>query len=530
MSLSTATFTLGAFPYGVDNTVKTIRFNGVTAIAAGTYPASGVPISAFSNPTGYMKSPFMAELESPVSGWIYKYDPTTQGIRIFETSQPSPIGGYPSALVAGSFTTISANWGTGASVAVTGNQTAFTCTITSVVSGAGANPTLVLTFPAPMAQPPIYTVSRGDAVAEAGYFEFTSSTTTTATFTFVGTPANAHVYVLNAHGRSIAYPVTQLVTAGTITLASVAAGTGVYTGTVTGGGSNNFVGLYFTVSGFTNAANNGTFPCTANNTTTLTLTNPASVTESAAATATAGSWVASSGFGTSPIMTLSSNSVQGSFVLTITAETTTAANPSVTLTFPAPYAYAPTFICSRGDTLADAGYWVFSGSTTTTATFTFVGTPTATHVYKLVALAFKPNSQTSLTTAATVASSGFGTSPVLSVAGTQNAFVLSVTAKATTGANPTITLTFPIAYIAASQFVCCRTDSLSDTGYWAVQSTSTTQAVFEFVGTPTANHVYGLAAAAQVSGAGLSELTVGQNIPESVLDDLIVTEMVCTRT
>ena len=72
---------------------------------------------------------------------------------------------------------------------------------------------------------------------------------------------------------------------GPLTLASVAAGTGVYTGTITGGGSNAFVGYTFNISGFTNAANNGIFECSASTTTTLTLNNLNTVAETHAATA-----------------------------------------------------------------------------------------------------------------------------------------------------------------------------------------------------------------------------------------------------
>lgn len=64
-------------------------------------------------------------------------------------------------------------------------------------------------------------------------------------------------------------------------------GTGVYTGTITGGGSNAFAGETFVVAGFVNASNNGTFICTASSVTTVTLANPNSVVETHAATATA---------------------------------------------------------------------------------------------------------------------------------------------------------------------------------------------------------------------------------------------------
>jgi hypothetical protein len=72
---------------------------------------------------------------------------------------------------------------------------------------------------------------------------------------------------------------------GTFTLTSVATGTGVYTGTITNGGSNAWQGYYFTIAGFTNSANNGTFLCTASSTTTLTLVNASSTSETHAATA-----------------------------------------------------------------------------------------------------------------------------------------------------------------------------------------------------------------------------------------------------
>lgn len=62
----------------------------------------------------------------------------------------------------------------------------------------------------------------------------------------------------------------------------------VYTGTITGGGSNAYAGLSFVVSGFvTNVVNNGTYFCTASSGTTLTLLNPAALAETHAATATA---------------------------------------------------------------------------------------------------------------------------------------------------------------------------------------------------------------------------------------------------
>ncbi len=84
--------------------------------------------------------------------------------------------------------------------------------------------------------------------------------------------------------------------AGALTLSAAAAasaGSTVYTGTITGGGTNNYVGLYFVITGFTNATNNSAyagaqgFLCTANTTTTLTLTSTGGIAETHAGTATA---------------------------------------------------------------------------------------------------------------------------------------------------------------------------------------------------------------------------------------------------
>lgn len=61
----------------------------------------------------------------------------------------------------------------------------------------------------------------------------------------------------------------------------------VYTGTITGGGSNAFADQAFVVAGFvTTPANNGTYFATASSATTLTLDNPNAVAETHAATAT----------------------------------------------------------------------------------------------------------------------------------------------------------------------------------------------------------------------------------------------------
>lgn len=83
--------------------------------------------------------------------------------------------------------------------------------------------------------------------------------------------------------------VTNVTPAGALTLTSVAAssaGSAVYTGTITGGTTPNYVGLTFVIAGFVNGVNNGTFLCTACSVTTLTLSNPAAIAETHAGTAT----------------------------------------------------------------------------------------------------------------------------------------------------------------------------------------------------------------------------------------------------
>jgi uncharacterized repeat protein (TIGR01451 family) len=72
------------------------------------------------------------------------------------------------------------------------------------------------------------------------------------------------------------------------TLSSVALHAGattVYTGTITGGAANAYVGLTFVVTGFSIAANNGTFTCSASTATTLTLSNGAGAFQNHAGTA-----------------------------------------------------------------------------------------------------------------------------------------------------------------------------------------------------------------------------------------------------
>lgn len=81
----------------------------------------------------------------------------------------------------------------------------------------------------------------------------------------------------------------------TLTAAAATSGTVItYTGTITGGGSNAFVGYQFVITGFVNATNNVTAICIASSTTTLALAVPVSgVAETHAGTATSSSSITS---------------------------------------------------------------------------------------------------------------------------------------------------------------------------------------------------------------------------------------------
>jgi hypothetical protein len=125
---------------------------------------------------------------------------------------------------------------------------------TGTITGGGSNAFAGFTF----------TIAGFDTAANNGVFECTASTTTTLT-------------LLNANAVADTHAAT----------ASGVEGSAVYTGTITGGGSNALAGQDFTIAGFvTNPGNNGTFLCTASSTTTLTLQNPVAIAETHAATAT----------------------------------------------------------------------------------------------------------------------------------------------------------------------------------------------------------------------------------------------------
>lgn len=98
--------------------------------------------------------------------------------------------------------------------------------------------------------------------------------------------------IQNVVGTASAVVVTPAAALVLSAAAAASSGSTAYTGTITGGGSNAFAGLYFVVAGFTKATNNSAyaggqgFLCTASTTTVLTLTNALGVAEAHAGTAT----------------------------------------------------------------------------------------------------------------------------------------------------------------------------------------------------------------------------------------------------
>lgn len=96
------------------------------------------------------------------------------------------------------------------------------------------------------------------------------------TFTISASTATS-ITVNNKASVAETNPGTAVITTGTSTM---------YTGTITGGVNNGFAGDSFTIAGFTNANDNGTFTCTASTATTLTCSDTAGVTQTHAGTAT----------------------------------------------------------------------------------------------------------------------------------------------------------------------------------------------------------------------------------------------------
>jgi len=241
----------------------------------------------------------------------------------------------------------------------------------------------------------------------------------------------------------------------------------------------------------------------------------------------AGSFALSTGWGTAAALTLeNAGSTQNAFSVSIAAgSAATTANPTIVLTFPVPYATPPIFTVSDGVARATTGHWAFLSSTTTTATFMWIGTPTATDTYILDAVSLN-QAGPAVTTAAFALSTGFGSTAAISVLGNELAFQLTIAVSGSSiGANPTVTLTLPTALGAIPIWVVSRGDSDTNVGYWAVEDASSTtgKLVVKFVGTPVTAHTYALNAIAQIpaNGGTPAELATGGAVPSNVVTDTI---------
>ena len=84
--MATSGVTLNPYPTGVANVLGGILRSGTLAFTAGNYVTDGIPVTFQTGVAGVrqnVKPPF-AQVESPSSGYVYRYDPGHGTIRIFQ--------------------------------------------------------------------------------------------------------------------------------------------------------------------------------------------------------------------------------------------------------------------------------------------------------------------------------------------------------------------------------------------------------------------------------------------------------------
>lgn len=89
MADSTATVTVNAYPDGFEVTNQKARLfgdgsDGKIAITAGSYPATGIPVSFSGLIAGINGDTIDAQIHG-LAGYVYIYDRANKSIRIFET-------------------------------------------------------------------------------------------------------------------------------------------------------------------------------------------------------------------------------------------------------------------------------------------------------------------------------------------------------------------------------------------------------------------------------------------------------------
>ncbi len=88
---------------------------------------------------------------------------------------------------------------------------------------------------------------------------------------------------------------------------------------------------------------------------------------------------------------------------------------------------------------------------------------------------------------------GFGVLPTVTPSCTDSGGSVTIRAGASPTASPSVTMSFANpAWPTAPNVVVARADALATAGEWRVVSTTTTQVVFQFAGTPIAGEAYGL--------------------------------------
>lgn len=98
MANATATVTSAAFPDGKDLTFDHFHVYGTIAIAHGTYPAHGVPLTWDDQlmPGGLLPSwVSFQSAGSPPGGFVYYYDKVNQTIRIYQSQNSAATGTSP---------------------------------------------------------------------------------------------------------------------------------------------------------------------------------------------------------------------------------------------------------------------------------------------------------------------------------------------------------------------------------------------------------------------------------------------------
>lgn len=154
---------------------------------------------------------------------------------------------------------------------------------------------------------------------------------------------------------------------------------------------------------------------------------------------------------------------------------------------------------ASGDTLVDGDGNAFASAASdalkaplASPTFTGVATaPTFTATTGLNAKRIKTTG-TALAITDYAVSAGWGTTPTKAITGTDMGGRITITAKATTAANPTVALTFKDGtFTTVPALAYGRGDAVAPTTcFWALTTITATVATWTFVGTPTANNVY----------------------------------------